>query len=400
MNRAIMKRWLVMVVLVALAVPFQSACLLHRHKLDLAGLGPGDQPDKILYEKAVESIRRGRYDVGRLTLQTLLNTYPDSEYLAKAKLAIADSYYQQGGVSGLTQAEAEYKDFITFFPTAPEAPESQYRAGMCHFRLMGKPDRDLTETKLAEAEFKEFLLRYPDSPLLPQVQGRLRQVQEVLAEGNFRVAQFYFEHHANRAAESRFKEISEDYPNFSRADEANWDLAETLKRLRKPNESAPYYARILTQYPLSPLVPQAKQQLAAMHLPIPSPTKAVLARAHADAVNRHPRSMLEKFAGVFSSRPDMSATRHGPVVLGKPRPYEAVMAEATPAAPSPGNSIVAQPVSESSLGAGKVVEPKPKAEANGQNSKPGASGTEATDPKAQPEKKKGHFHFIKKLFPF
>ncbi len=100
----------------------------------------GDQPDKVLYEKATNEIAHGRYDVGRLTLQTLMNTYPDSEYLAKTKLAIADSYYKEGGVSGLTQAEAEYKDFITFFPTAPEAPEAQFRVGMAHFHLMGKPD--------------------------------------------------------------------------------------------------------------------------------------------------------------------------------------------------------------------------------------------------------------------
>ena len=59
----------------------------------------GDQPDKILYERATNEITHGRYDVGRLTLQTLINTYPDSEYLAKAKLSIADSYYAEGGVS-------------------------------------------------------------------------------------------------------------------------------------------------------------------------------------------------------------------------------------------------------------------------------------------------------------
>ncbi len=396
-----MKRGLEMALLLALAVPFQSACLFHRHRqLDLSGLGPGNQPDKILYEKAIASIHKGRYDVGRLTLQTLLNTYPDSEYLAKAKLAIADSYYQQGGVSGLTQAEAEYKDFITFFPTAPEAPEAQFRAGMAHFRLMGKPDRDLTETKLAEAEFKEFLLRYPDSPLLPQVKGRLREVQEVLAEGNFKVAQFYFEHHANRAAESRFKEIAESYPNFSQADKALWDLGETLKRLRQPQMAAPYYARIITQYPLSPLVPEAKKQLAAMHLPIPSPTKATLARAQADAVNRHGRSLFAKFAGVFSSRPDLSSTRHGPVILGKPRPYEGVVAKAAPTAPASG-AISAQPVSDSSLKAGKAVpvHPQPAAEGNGKKTPPAASGSESDGPKP-PLKKKGHLHFIKRLFRF
>ena len=50
------------------------------------------EPDKILYNRAVEDIKHGRQEVGRLGLQTLINTYPDSEFLAKAKLGIADSY--------------------------------------------------------------------------------------------------------------------------------------------------------------------------------------------------------------------------------------------------------------------------------------------------------------------
>ena len=43
------------------------------------------QPDKILYDRALNDIKHGRQEVGRLTMQTLINTYPDSEYLAKAK---------------------------------------------------------------------------------------------------------------------------------------------------------------------------------------------------------------------------------------------------------------------------------------------------------------------------
>jgi outer membrane assembly lipoprotein YfiO len=172
---------------------FLPGCLFHREgHTDLAtAINPGDQPDKILFEKASNEIAHGRYDVGRLTLQTLINTYPDSEYLAKAKLAIADSYYEEGGVSGYTQSEVEYRDFITFFPTAAEAPEAQYRIGMAHFRLMAKADRDQSEAVLAEAELKEFLVKYPDNPLVVRVKARLRETQEVLGQGEFETASFY-----------------------------------------------------------------------------------------------------------------------------------------------------------------------------------------------------------------
>jgi len=78
--------------------------------------------DKILYDRAIKDIKKGRHEVGRLTLQTLINTYPDSEYLADAKLAIADSYYKEGGSANLTQAIAAYKDFGCSSRSCPKRP--------------------------------------------------------------------------------------------------------------------------------------------------------------------------------------------------------------------------------------------------------------------------------------
>ena len=99
------------------------------------------QPDKELFDKAMTSMKKGRYDVARLTLQTLLNTYPDSEYRMRAKLAVGDTWFKEGGTAALTQAEAEYKDFITFFPNSPEAAEAQMNVGNIYFEQMEKISR-------------------------------------------------------------------------------------------------------------------------------------------------------------------------------------------------------------------------------------------------------------------
>ena len=55
------------------------------------------EADKVLYERALNDLKHNRFDTSRLSFQTLINTYPDSEYLAKAKLSIADSYFKEGG---------------------------------------------------------------------------------------------------------------------------------------------------------------------------------------------------------------------------------------------------------------------------------------------------------------
>lgn len=426
MKKQTLKRFLTASALAALGLMGLTGCgLMNRHKgaSNLPGpLAAGDQPDKILYERATNEIAHGRFDVGRLTLQALLNTYPDSEFLAKSKLAIADSYYNEGGVSGLTQAEAEYKDFITFFPTAPEAPEAQFRAGMAHFRLMGKPDRDRTEARLAEAEFKEFLLKYPDSKVMPRVKGRLREVQEVLGESDYRIAEYYYLKQSNRAARSRFQEIADSYPNFSRADSALWYLGQTLERLKVPKEAAGYYAELITDHPLSAMVPDAKERLTALHEPIPHPTRAMLARAKADQAVHPNRTMLGKVTGVISSSPDVSATRHGPVHLGeKPAPTVLAGAQGTPGTAG----IAVERVNDSALTPEKpaatdkpdAADPAPKPATSGQKSSTTTPDSPDKDKTAEvkggadaaksgnipdlpaPAKKKGHFHFLKKIIP-
>ena len=52
------------------------------------------------------------------TFQTLINTYPDSEYLAKAKLGVADSYYKEGGTSNLTAGRRRIQEFHRLLPVS------------------------------------------------------------------------------------------------------------------------------------------------------------------------------------------------------------------------------------------------------------------------------------------
>ena len=53
-----------------------------------------DEPDRGLFERAMRDLNKNRFTVARLTLQTLVNTYPDSEYLPQAKYALAESLYK------------------------------------------------------------------------------------------------------------------------------------------------------------------------------------------------------------------------------------------------------------------------------------------------------------------
>jgi outer membrane protein assembly factor BamD len=293
---------------VALGATLLAGCL-GKKKEAAPVAGASVEPDKVLYTKATADLKRGRYATGRLALQTLINTYPDSEYLAKAKLAIGDSYYKEGATAGLKQSIVEYKDFITFFPFLDESANAQLQIAMAHYRQMEKPDRDHAEAVQAEAEFQTFLEKYPNSTLVPQAEQHLREVQEVLAEGNFRVASFYYVRAAYRASGARLIELTNRYPLYSQADQANWMLGQIYEKGEHNEIAARYYSRIVKDYPLSSLAGDAKNKLVKFGVPVPPPDPTAVARMQKEQSTDRP-GILKRSMGVLKTGPDVSTAAH------------------------------------------------------------------------------------------
>src|SRR5579859_345324 len=248
------------------------------------------QPDKVLFDTAIDDIEHGRYERARLTLQTLMNTYDTSEYLAKAKLAVADSWYREAGSHGLAQAEAEYKDFILFYPNMEESAEAQEKVCMIHYKQMEKADRDPKHAMRAEDECRLVLTQFPNSKFAPEAQQKLREIQEVLAMHEFVVEDIYY-HQGPRgypAAANRGQALTEAYPLFSKADEALWQLGDSFANMgpRFADQSAAAYARIVKDYPLSPYADAAKGKLEEMEKPIPQADPVAYARMKYEIENR------------------------------------------------------------------------------------------------------------------
>jgi outer membrane protein assembly factor BamD len=213
----------------AVLLMITAACSNKKAVNPLANVG-SKQPDKVLFDKAMDAMKHNRFDVARMTLQTLINTYPDSEFIARAKLAVGDSWYAEGGTASLAQAEQEYRDFETFFPNMPEAAEAQLKIANIQYQQMEKADRDYTHAKRAEDEYRNLIMQYPDNPkLVKEGKERLLEVQEVLAEREFSIGRFYFFRQSYPASIARLKTLVEKYPLYSKADEALFLLGQNYE---------------------------------------------------------------------------------------------------------------------------------------------------------------------------
>ena len=262
----------------------------HKKKEDLsanplAGVN-SKQPDKELFDKAMAAMKKSRYDVSRLDLQTLLNTYPDSEYRMRAKLAVGDIYYQQ----------------------------------------MEKPDRDYDNAQNAEREYRNMLNQYPDSTLVPRAKQKLRETQEVLAERETQIGLYYESRENYVAAIARLETVVDTFPLYSRSDQAllgigdaymgqvhNVQVAPGLpgaikERLRAvyQDRAAAAYTKVITRYPMAPHVEDARDRLVAMNRPVPEPTREAIAESEAEEQSREPVRLTTK---------SFDLIRRGPTVV-------------------------------------------------------------------------------------
>lgn len=366
-------------VILALVAVLASGCGFRRKKYENPIGKDTEQPDKVLFDKAIRDIEKGRYEVARLTLNTLMNTYDTSEYMAKAKLAIADSWMREGGSHALAQAEAEYKDFILFYPTMEEASEAQEKVCMIHYKQMEKPDRDPTHALRAEDECRNLLQQFPNSKFAPRVAQTLRNIQEVIAQGEFRVGEFYFKKGSYPSAANRLETVASHYPLFSAADEAWWMTGESYSKLgpRFREKAALAYQKIVRDYPLSDRVDEAKERLKSMEKEIPDPDPLAIARMKYEKENYVKPGMMAPFWGIFRKSPDVSlAAKSGNPALTSLRPSIPVSVPSTEA----GAEGATADVTVSTVGPNSALDTQPDARAN-----PPGSQTPAAAAPAQPE---------------
>jgi outer membrane protein assembly factor BamD len=282
------------------------------------------QPDKILFDRAIKDIEHGSYESARIVLNTLINTYDTSEYLAKAKLAIADSWYREGGAHGLAQAEAEYKDFILFYPNMAEAAESQYKVCEIHYKQMEKSDRDSSQGTRAEDECRQVIKQFPNATqFVKNAEQKLRDVQEVLAQKEFMAGDFYHHKGSFPAAASRFSFLAQQYPLFSGSDQALWELADSYKKMgdRFETPEGDALTKIVRDYPFSLHVAEAKTRLTALKRAIPEADPAAYARQKYDLEHRTRPSLISRGTGFLTGRADVTlAAKNGAPQMESIRP--------------------------------------------------------------------------------
>ena len=240
--------------------------------------------DQVIWEAGQKAAEKKQWETARQHFKRIIEGFPQSQVGPQARLALADSYFQEGGTGNYILAVSAYREFLTFFPTHARSDYAQFQVGESFWRQKNSPDRDQTATEEALAEFQRLLEQYPDSPKAEETRGRIRECRQSLAQAEFLAGVFYQRTRQScRASIARYEGILNDYPDYTGLDEVLFRLSQCLCQSGRGVEAQPHLAKLREEYPNSPLAADAKDFVCDTAVAPPPPTPSPAATPAVEA---------------------------------------------------------------------------------------------------------------------
>ena len=238
--------------------------------------------------------------------QQLIDKFPFSPYAEDAEMKIGLAHYQE---KDYAEAIGALDDFQRMHPTSKNLELVTYYIGLSYYDQIGREDQDQGKTVAALKRFQELEQRFPEGDFAELAHEKVLVCREMLARNEMIVGNYYYKRANFRAAESRFAELMQKYPETPVAPDALFELGISLEKEGKRYSAAQAFAAVKKHFPNTGYAKKAQAELAKLHEPIDTeedPLPLVLAEtgyggnpddANADKVVVRQRSDVASAAG-------------------------------------------------------------------------------------------------------
>jgi len=232
--------------------------------------------DQVIWEAGQKALQKKDWESARQHFKRIVDAFPQSQYAPSARLALGDTYIEEGGTSNDILAIGAYREFLTLYPSHPKSDYAQFQVAESYFRQKSGPDRDQTQTLHALEEYERLLDLYPSSPYIEKARDRIKESRQNLARAEYMAGYFYQKTRQYcRAALARYEGIIKEYPDFDDLDLVLLHMAECLHAQGRTAEALPHLGRLLEDFPESGQADTARALMEEWsHEPPPPPAPA------------------------------------------------------------------------------------------------------------------------------
>ena len=184
-------------------------------------------PVEQLYDRGVNALDNGNFDLAARTFQRLVARFPFGAYTEQAQLNLA---YAQFKDDKPEDAYSTINRFIKTYPTHRHVDYAYYLRGLINFDRSGgflerhvgldMATRDQSNVRQSFDDFGALVNRYPQSRYAPDARQRMIHLRNMMARSDLGIALYYLKRGAYVAASNRAKDIIETYPQSPQAADA------------------------------------------------------------------------------------------------------------------------------------------------------------------------------------
>lgn len=148
-------------------------------------------------------------------------------------------------------ASYEYETLKRNWPSSQYAPLAQYKIGLCFYQLSPRAVLDQKYARRSIDEFQAFIEYFPTHELLPDAEAKIKDLNNRLAEKDYRTAVLYSKMEYYKAAHFYFASVLEKFPDSDFAEPAYYGKIESLVMRKKYQEALVEIEKFLMRYPES-----------------------------------------------------------------------------------------------------------------------------------------------------
>ena len=198
-----------------------AACAGTSRQEDLAYI---ERPAEIIYDEALQSLDRNRWDIAALQFDEVQRQHPYSPWAQRSMLMASYARYRSRDYE---EAISSAQEYITLHPGGDGAPYAYYLVAVCHFDQIIDVGREQARSELALAALNEVTARFPESEYARDAELKTDMVRDQLAGKEMEIGRYYLKRSEHLAAINRFKKVIQTYDTTSHSPEALHRLVES-----------------------------------------------------------------------------------------------------------------------------------------------------------------------------
>ncbi len=208
--------------------------------IDTANLSPEEY-----FNYAFELYSDEDYELAVKEFQNLLLQFPGNVITDDAQFYLAMTYFQR---EEFLLSAYEFSKLIRDIPASTFVPEAQYMLAESYYQLSPVYPLDQAYSKKAIDEFQAFIDFFPANAKVEEAEGKIKEMNEKLAEKEYESAYIYERMDYYNAAIMYYENVTETYHDTKYAPTALYHKIKLLVFRERFSEAINDISRYLSKY--------------------------------------------------------------------------------------------------------------------------------------------------------